>query len=114
MLETDHDDPGPLHWAHRVGDRPAHQGAGQHQDPGAGQSGDGDDRLGELRFSHQRDGVDRDALAADVVPIRLTDRAQRHLADLRTAAHDDDLLAVDRRQRRMRFDPAHDRHVRMG
>ena len=46
-------------------------------------------------------------LAADVVPIRFDDRAHRHLADLRAAAHDDDALAVHLPERLREVD-AHD------
>ena len=40
-------------------------------------------------------GVDGDALAADVVAVRFGDRADRDLTDLRTPAHDDDALSID-------------------
>ena len=36
---------------------------------------------------------------ANVVPVRLGDRTNRHLPDLRAAAHDDDAFAVDGLQR---------------
>ncbi len=52
-------------------------------------------RLGQLLLPHQRNRVDRDALASDVVPVRLGDRALRHHPYLRAAADDDHPLAVD-------------------
>ncbi len=56
---------------------------------------DGAHRLRELLLPHQRNRVDRDPLAADVVPVRLRDRALRHHAHLGPAADDDHTLAVD-------------------
>ena len=60
-------------------------------------------------FADQRNRVDRDALAADVVSVRFGDRAERHLADLRAAAHDDDALAVDPLERFHHLHAAHNR-----
>ena len=60
--------------------------------------------LGELLLADERNRVDRDPLAADVVTVGLGDRAERDLPDLRAAAHDDDALAVDLRERRRQLD----------
>jgi hypothetical protein len=66
--------------------------------------------IGELLFAHERDGVDRDALAADVVAVGLGDGALRDHADLRAAADDDHALAVDGLKRRHRGHVQHARH----
>ena len=95
-----------------VGDRAAHQRAGQHQHPRARQPRDGAHGVGQRLLADERNRVHRDALAADVVPIRLADRADRHLADLRAAADDDHALAVDGHQRRRLFDAPDDRERR--
>src|SRR5262249_24026990 len=65
----------------------------------AWQADDGAHRGGQLRFSDERDGVDGDSLAANVMSIRLGDRSQRHLTDLGPAAHADDPLSIDLYQR---------------
>ena len=87
-------------------DLAAHQRAGEHEQPNARQSHHRSNGAGELVFADQRNRVDRDPLAADVVPVGLGDGAERDLTDLRAAAHDDDPLAVDlgegRRQRHVR------------
>src|SRR5206468_11168584 len=59
-------------------------------------------------LADERDGVHRDALAADVVAVRFGDRADGDLPDLRAAAHDDDPLAVDRLERVHDLHAAHD------
>ena len=51
---------------------------------------DGLDGVGKVIFAHQRDGIDTDALAPQVVPVRLVDSAYRDLGDLGAAADDDD------------------------
>ncbi len=85
----------------------AHDRPGEHEQSHARQADDRADRAGERFLADERNRVDRDPLAADVVPIGLRDRAERHLADLRPAAHDDDALAVNLRERRRRFDARH-------
>src|SRR4029453_1296600 len=72
-----------------------HQRTSQHQCLGARQSCHGADRVRQLLLAHQRDGVDRDMLAADVVTIGFGYRADRYLTYLRAAAHDDDPLSID-------------------
>ena len=51
--------------------------------------------VGKLFLADQWDRVDRDPLAADVVPVRLGDRSLRHHADLGAAPDHDHALAVD-------------------
>ena len=60
----------------------------------------GADRRRKFLLADQRNRVHRDTLATDVVAIGLGDRAHRHLAHLRAAAHHDDALAVDAGERR--------------
>ena len=91
----------------RLRDVAAHDRAGQHQQPHARQPHDGADRARQRLLADQRNRVDRDALAADVVAIGFGDRAERDLPDLRAAAHDDDALAVDLRERRRQLDARH-------
>ena len=69
--------------------------AGEHEGPGPRQAGHRPHRLRERLLAHEGDRVHRDVLAADVVAVGLGDGADRHLADLGPAAHDDDPLAVD-------------------
>jgi len=59
------------------------------------QPGDGSHRVGQLLLTDQRDRVDRDALAADVVAVGFGHRALRHHADLGAAADHDHALAID-------------------
>ena len=73
----------------------AHDRAGQHEQPGARQVRDGPDRRGDVLLADERDRVDADPLAAQVVAVRLADRAERDLGDLGAAADDDDPLAED-------------------
>ena len=61
----------------RRGDLAAHDRAGQHQQLDARQPRGGADRRGQLLLADQRNRVDRDALAADVVAVGLGDRAHR-------------------------------------
>src|SRR5262249_15855800 len=55
-------------------------------------------------FADERNGIHRNPFATDVVPIGLRDRAEGHLSDLGPAAHDDDALAVNLRERRRQLD----------
>jgi hypothetical protein len=73
-----------------------------------GQARHGTHGLGERRLADERDRVDRDVLATDVVPVGLGDRADRHLPDLRAAADDDHALAVDPRERLDHVEREHD------
>ena len=57
-------------------------------------------RLSELFLAHEWNRVHRDALAADVVPVRLRDGALGHHAHLRAAADDDHAFAIDALERR--------------
>ena len=95
--------------AHRLLDGAAHERARQHQHADARQARHGAHGVGERLLADQRNGVDRDALAADVVAVGLGDGAERHLPDLRAAAHDDDALAVDALERLHDRQAAHDR-----
>ena len=85
----------------------AHDRSGEHQQTHARQADHRADGAGERFLADERNGVDRDALAADVVAIGFRDRAERHLTDLRAAAHDDDPLAVNLREGRRHFDVRH-------
>ena len=60
--------------------------------------------VGQRLLADERNRVDGDALAPDVVAVRLADRADRHLSHLRAPANDDHALAVDGHQRRRLFD----------
>ena len=80
----------------RDADVAAHDRAGQDEQPGTRQVGDGPDRGRDVRLADERDRVDGDPLAAQVVAVRLADRAERDLGDLGAAADDDDPLAEDR------------------
>ena len=97
-----------LQLAHRIGDGAAHDRAGEHEHSRARKTRDGTHRGGDCVLADERDRVHRDALAADVVTVRLADRANRHLAHLRAAAHDDHALAVDLHQRLGHVDGPHD------
>ena len=79
----------------RDADVAAHDRAGQDEQPGARQVGDGPDRGRDVLLADERDRVDADPLAAEVVAVGLADRAERDLGDLRAAADDDDPLAED-------------------
>ena len=57
--------------------------------------GYGADGVGNFLLAHERDRVDADPLAAQVVAVRLADGAHRDLCDLRAAADDDHTLAED-------------------
>ena len=74
----------------------AHDRAGQDEQPGARQVGDGAHGRGDGRLADERDGVDRDPFAAQVVAVGLAHRAEGDLGDLRPATDDDDPLAEDR------------------
>ena len=73
----------------------AHDRAGEDEQSGTRQVRDGADGGGDGRLADERDGVHRDALAAQVVAVRLAHRAERDLGDLRPATDDDDALAED-------------------
>ena len=92
------------HLLDRTGDVAAHDRPGEDEQPHARQPHDGSDGAGEFLLADERNRVDRDPLAADVVAVGLGDGAERHLADLRAAAHDDDALAVDLGERRRQLD----------
>ena len=86
----------------RVADVAAHDRAGEDEQPGPRQVGDGADRGRDVRLADERDRVDADPLAAEVVAVGLADGAERDLGDLRAAADDDDPLAEDRSEARVR------------
>ena len=86
--------------AHGLGDLAAHDRARQHQDVGARQVRHGAHGGRDVLLAHERHGVHRDALAAQVVAVALGDGAERHLGDLGAAADDDDALAEDLAQGR--------------
>ena len=54
----------------------AHQRAREHQQPDARQPDDGADRAGELGLADERDGVDGDSFAADVMAVGFGNRAE--------------------------------------
>ena len=87
--------PDGLDLLHGLGDLAAHDRAGQHKDVGPGQVRDRAHGVGDLLLADERDRVDADPLAAQVVAVRLGDGAQVHLRDLRPAADDDHALAED-------------------
>ena len=62
----------------------------RHQRTSARQPGDCSDCFGQSLLAHQRDGVDGDVLAADIMAVRFRDGADGDLAHLCSAAHDDD------------------------
>ena len=80
---------------HGRGDLTTHDGTGQDQASSARQVGDGAHGSGDVVFADECDGVDADALAAQVVSVSLTHRTERYLGHLRTAANNDDSLAED-------------------
>ena len=84
----------------------AHDRAGEDQQSGARQVGDGPDGGGDVLLADERDRVDADPLAAQVVAVGLADRAQRDLGDLCAAADDDHPLAEDAVQRARQVDAA--------
>ena len=60
-----------------------------------GRSATGPDRGRDLGLADERDRVDADPLAAEVVAVGLAHRAEGDLGDLRPATDDDDPLAED-------------------
>ena len=70
---------------------------------GTRQVGHRPDGGSDLGFTHERDGIDRDALSTQVVAIALADCPQGDLCDLGTSADDDDALAEDLSERTMGF-----------
>ena len=76
-------------------DLAAHDRAREHEQPGARQVGDGPHGGRDRLLADERDRVDGDPLAAQVVAVRLGHGAERDLGDLRPAAHDDHALAED-------------------
>src|SRR4029450_10468330 len=78
-----------------LGDLPAHQRAGQDQGHRPGQPGHRPHGVGQVGLAHDRDGVDADLLAPDVVPVGLADRPDGDLPDLGAGADHDDPLAPD-------------------
>ena len=95
-----------------VGDLAAHDGPGQHQELDARQPDGGPHGGREFLLADQRNGVDRDALAADIVPVGFGNRAHGHEPNLGTATHDDDALAVDFAEGRQLVDAKHTWHRR--
>src|SRR5204863_258843 len=94
-VQGDHGDALFANLVHGWGNGTAHQCTCEYQHGRAGEAANGPDGGGELLFADEGNGVDGDALAANVVPVGLADRAQGYLADLGSAADDDDPLAVD-------------------
>ena len=84
---------------------PAHQRTGEHEQPDARKPDDRPDGRGERLLADEGNRVHRDVLAADVVAVGLGNGAERHLADLRAAPHDDDALAVHAREGRRLLGP---------
>ena len=79
----------------RDADVAAHDRAREDQQPGAWQVGDRPDGGRDVGLADERDRVDADPLAAQVVAVGLAHRAERDLGDLGPAADDDDPLAED-------------------
>ena len=77
------------------GDVAAHDRAGEDEQPGARQVRDGPHGGGDVLLADERDRVDADPLAAEVVAVCLAHRAEGDLGDLGAAADDDDPLAED-------------------
>src|SRR4029079_9749494 len=73
-----------------------HDRARQDEQPGARQVGDGPYRGRDIGLTDERDRVDRDALAAQVVAVGLAHGTQRDLGDLCAATDHDDPLAEHR------------------
>ena len=72
--------PGGPHFAHGCLDIAAHQRARQHERARPGQPRNRAHGIGQRLFAHQRNRIHGDVLAPDVMPVRLDDRADRHLA----------------------------------
>jgi hypothetical protein len=94
-VETNHQKSARANFAHGSFNLTAHQRTCQHKSPCARQPGHRADCLRKRLLTYQRNRIHRDMFAADVMPVRLDDRSQSHLTDLRPAAHDDDPFAVD-------------------
>src|SRR5215208_2873623 len=90
--------------AHGPCDFTAHQGPGEHQGDCPRQSRHGPCGGGYVLLTDERDGVHRDLLATDVVPVGLGHGAHHDLAHLGAAAHHDYPLAVDLAERRRPLD----------
>ena len=89
----------------------AHQRPREHQRSGSRQAGHGADSFGDRLLAHQRNGIDGDVLASDVMAVGFRDGAGGHLPDLRAAADDDDALAVDLLHRFHKRDFVYDREL---
>ncbi len=63
-------------------------------------------------LANQRNRIDRNMLAANVVTVRFRNRSERDLANLRAATHNDDSLAVDLLKRLHRHGRTDDRQPR--
>ena len=94
-VERDDRDPDGPQFVGRHADVAAHDRAGEDEQPGARQVGDGADRGRDVLLADERDRVDADPLAAQVVAVGLADRPERDLGDLGAAADHDDPLAED-------------------
>ena len=94
-VERDDRDADVAHLIGRRADVAAHDRAGEHEQPRAGQVGDRADRGRDVGLADEGDRVDRDPLAAQVVAIGLAHRSERDLGDLRATADHDDPLAID-------------------
>ena len=105
-VERDDRDPDRAQLVGRDADVATHDRAGQDQQPRPRQVGDGPDGRRDRLLADERDRVDADPLAAQVVPVRLADRAERHLGDLRAATDDDDPLAEHAVERARQVDRA--------
>ena len=103
-VQRDDRDPDRAELLGRRADFAAHDRARKDEHPGAWQVRDGPHRGGDLLLADERDRVDGDPLAAEVVAVRLADRPQRDLGDLGAAADHDHPLAEDRPQRAGQMD----------
>ena len=106
-IERDYDQAFRANFFNRLGDVAAHQRSREDEQPHSREADDRAHGRRQLVLADERNGVDRDTFASDVVPIGLGNRAEGDLTDLGTAPHDHDPLAVDmghRRHRRHRMD----------
>jgi hypothetical protein len=78
-----------------VADVAAHDRAGEDEEAGPRQVGHRANRRGDVHLADERDRIDADPLATEVVAIGLADRTKGDLGDLGATTDDDDALAED-------------------
>jgi hypothetical protein len=94
-VERDDRDAERLDFLDGLGDVAAHDRTGEQEGASPVEVGDGPDGRGQVLLADERDRVDADLLAAEVVAVRFADRAEDGLGDLGPAADDDEPLAED-------------------